>query len=560
MSDSTRGSRKSSISTITEEPDENTALLERKQSTVSVLWTKSAVYRVLFTGFLVSLSFGITQVPLIYVFGVMTCDEYYKHHPIPPPGLGYASRCQVHAIQASTARSVALLGSSTTFFGVINLFFTGWTMKAFGVKRALLITVALPAARLCVQSIGVEAGAATGIMIIQLSQIITVFGGPVGYLLALNSLATEVVEPAERTATLGRLQGCAMFGSALGFLAGGLIGDAFGQIWPFRIAGMMFVVSCLYVQLCLPTIHNKTVETKAAKSLLSFFDPIKMFAPQKWTLANGTIKREYGILLLGMGTFLGVLATSYIPTLLQMYSTDVFDFGTTENGWLIFINSTIRGLFLTLAFPLIISTGRKWLDKRDKAKRDDKTLKEAEIDDFPTEPQQIAASDRPMEDGVEPSQPAKSDEAHGSEAPMTYNFDLLYCKYSLILDGILTGLATFTTTGWQMYVVAVIIPLAAGTGSASKGTILQMCTAEQRTDVLSAISLVELLARLSSTSLFGLVLSAFATIGRPNLTFTVNAAVAVVGFVILMGARFPPLGSVRWVKEGEEVEDEVDVT
>lgn len=50
-----------------------------------------------------------------------------------------------------------------------------------------------------------------GILIIQLSQIITVIGGPAGYLLALNSFATEVVLPNERTATIGRLTGCAMY-------------------------------------------------------------------------------------------------------------------------------------------------------------------------------------------------------------------------------------------------------------------------------------------------------------------------------------------------------------
>ncbi|KAK5115260.1 hypothetical protein LTR62_001460 [Meristemomyces frigidus] len=551
-----QSSRKNSETTTITDPDETTALLERKKSTASVLWSKSAVYRVLFTGFLVSLSFGVTQVPLVYVFGVMTCDEYYKHHASPPPGLGFDRRCQVPEIQASTAMAVALLGSSTTFFGVINLFFTGWTMKVFGIKKSLLLTVALPAVRLGVQTIGVGTGAELGITIIQLSQIITVVGGPVGYLLALNSLATEVVESSERTATLGRLQGCSMFGTALGFLAGGLIGDAYGQIWPFRVAVFMFILCCIYVQFFLPTIRSKEVESKAAKTLSSFFDPIKMFAPQKYLLANGNVRREWGILLLGIGTFLGVLATSYIPVLLQMYSTDVFDFGTSENGVLISINSTIRGLFLTLAFPVIISSGRKWLDKRDGAAMDDTSaVHNEDIPPIPTEPAQVAAADRSMEESVEPVQalkPSPPSASDGTEVAQSFHFDLIFTKYSLVLDGILTGLATFTTKGWQMYLVAVILPLASGTGSAAKGTILQMCTAEQRTDALSAISLVELVARLSSTSLFGLVLSGFAAIGRPNLTFTCNAAIAVLGFGILMFARFPPRGSERWVEAREE--------
>ncbi|KAI7597045.1 Metallo-dependent hydrolase, partial [Hortaea werneckii] len=356
--------RKGSVATIIEQPTEDTPLLERKESHISVLWSKSVVYRVLLTGFLVSLSFGVTQVPLIYVFGVMTCDEYYKSHPdaglglLQEPGLGH-NRCQIHAIEASTARSVALLGTSTTLFGVINLFFTGWTMKAFGVKKALMLTVFFPAVRLAVQNIGVEAGANLGILIVQCSQMITVVGGPVGYLLALNSLATEVVESAERTGTLGRLSGCAMFGTAIGYLAGGLIGDYLGIIWPFRVTLALFILCCIYIQLCLPEIHNKEVEAKASKSLSSFFDPIKMFAPQKFIRPNGHVHKEYGVLFLGIGTFLGVLATSYIPVLLQMYSTDVFGFGTSENGFLISINSLVRGFFLTFAFPHIISKGRK---------------------------------------------------------------------------------------------------------------------------------------------------------------------------------------------------------
>ncbi|KAK4896052.1 hypothetical protein LTR27_005909 [Elasticomyces elasticus] len=539
-------SRKTSFATTIGDPTENTPLLERKKSTVSVLWQQSTVYRVLLTAFLVSLSFGVTQVPLIYVFGVMTCDEYYQHHDSPPPGLSFDHRCQVHTIEASTARSVALLGTSTTFFGVANLFFTSWTMKAMGVKKALQLTVFFPAVRLAIQNIGVETGAGMGILIVQLSQIITIIGGPVGYLLALNSLATEVVEPAERTATLGRLSGCAMFGMAFGYLAGGLIGDYLGIIWPFRVTLVLFLLCCLYIQLCLPTIHNK-VEGKA-KTLSSFFDPIKMFAPAKWVLDGGKVQRENGVLLLGIGTFLGVLATSYIPVLLQMYATDIFHFGTSQNGLLISINSLIRGLFLTLAFPLIISGGRKWLDKRSKAAATDKlTAEESGISDIPTAPEQVAAGPEPIGQG------STSKQENDEENKESFHFDLMFTKYSLVLDGLLTGLATFTTSGWQMYLVAIILPLASGTGSAAKGTILQMCSAEQRQDALSAISLVELMARLASTSVFGLVFSAFAEVGQTHLTFLVNASIAVLGFGILMFARFPPKAARRWV-EGQESE------
>ncbi|KAK0310673.1 hypothetical protein LTR01_003827 [Friedmanniomyces endolithicus] len=555
--------RKSSFATTISEPTEATPLLERKKSSISILWDQSTVYRVLLTAFLVSLSFGVTQVPLIYVFGVMTCDEYYQHHESPPLGPGFDARCQLPQIEASTARSVAILGLSTTFFGVANLFFTGWTMKALGVKKALLITVLLPAVRLAIQNVGVETGAGMGILIVQLSQIITVIGGPVGYILALNSLAAEIVEPAERTATLGRLSGCAMFGTSLGYLAGGLIGDYLGIIWPFRVTVILFLLSGLYIQLCLPTIHDKQIESKAAMSLSTFFDPIKMFAPEKWVLPNGKVQREWGILLLGIGTFLGVLATSYIPVLLQMYATDIFNFGTTENGLLISLNSLVRGLFLTLVFPIIISSGRNWLDNRNATPAKDLlSASESVIPSIPTTPSQIATTAKPMAEPTETPVPPKPDPSSTSSPAKaaSLHFDLHFTTYSLLLDGVLTALATLTTHPGQLYALAVILPLASGTGPAAKGTILQMCSPAQRQDALAAISLVELVARLASTSVFGMVFAEFAERGVARWTFAVNAVVAVGGFGVLVGARFPGAGSRRLVEGsgGEEVVEGVE--
>lgn len=75
---------------------------------------------------------------LLYVFRLMTCEAYYETHP--EPGAGH-DRCSNREIEAGTARAVSLLGTSTTFFGVINLFITGWNIKRFGVKTGLAIQV-----------------------------------------------------------------------------------------------------------------------------------------------------------------------------------------------------------------------------------------------------------------------------------------------------------------------------------------------------------------------------------------------------------------------------------
>jgi hypothetical protein len=424
----------------------------------------------------------------------MTCEAYYKTHPEPGPG---SNRCGNHEIEAGTARAVSLLGASTTVFGVLNLFATGWAIKKLGVKFALLISVFWPAVRLAVQNIGVMTGGGEGIIIIQSSQIITILGGPAGYLLALNSYVTEVIEPSERTGALGKLQGCSFIGNAIAYLAGGLLSDAFGIIAPFRVTLALFLTSCLYVLLFLPWIPpNQDVATQTSNGLTRFFGPLKIFTPQKWMLRSGRLETEYGTIFLGTGVFLGVLATGYIPVLLQMYATDVYNFGTTENGYLISLNCFIRGLFLTLVFPRIISAGRNWLASRDSSKdTEDRISQGSAIPSLPHEPNDFAAVEA-MDNDEEPVEPQKL-----NDEKETFAFDLLYTRYSLLADAILTGAASFVSQGWQLYLVAVLLPFAAGTGAASKGTILQMCSAAERADALSAITLVEMVARLA-TSMF----------------------------------------------------------
>lgn len=421
----------------------------------------------------------------------MTCDAYYETHPEPGPE---QNRCSNHEIEAGTARAVALVGASTTFFGVINLFVTGWSIKRFGIKTSLAIQVFWPAVRLAVQNIGVDTGSETGILIIQLSQIITIIGGPVGYLLSLNSYITEVVDHEVRTGALGQLQGCAMFGNAIGYLAGGLLADWINIAAPFRVTLILFVLSCIYVLLALPSIpKSENIPGPASRGISKFFGPLKIFAPQKWTLSDGRIQRQYGAILLGIGVFLGVLATGYIPVLLQMYATDIFDFGTTANGYLVATNSLVRGLFLTLAFPRIITSGRKWLEgKTDSADTESNPTKIYDPPERTMEPTQIDEVEA-MEHDEEAVEPLAKDEKE------TFKFDLFFTRWSLIFDGLLTGAASFVQEGWQMYLIAVLIPLASGTGSAAKGTILQMCPASERTDALSAITLVEMAARLTTS-------------------------------------------------------------
>jgi MFS family permease len=216
-------------------------------------------------------------------------------------------------------------------FGLLNLFLTGSLIKRIGVKPTLLIQVFFPAVRLVVQNVGVEVWGSAGIVIIQCSQIVSIVGGPSGYLLVLNTFITEVVEHEGRTAALGRLTGSMMFGSALGFLLGGIVAEVFGIKAPFRLTLMLFLISCAFVFVFLPHIPPAAVaEAKAGDTdtdsmdskrkkkrqskkpnrfVTMFFGPMAVFAPRKFIGRDGVVRTEYGAFLLAWGVFLGILAT-----------------------------------------------------------------------------------------------------------------------------------------------------------------------------------------------------------------------------------------------------------
>ena len=298
---------------------EATPLMPKDLSTSKKSWLKP-IHLVLLCGFLTQAAFGVTQIPLVYVFRVMTCEAYYQSSTKPPH---LSDKCSVPEIDANTAKAVALLGFSTVFFGTANLFLTGWAIKRFGVKAVLALQVFWPAARLAVQSAGVAVGSARGIVIIQCSQIITIIGGPWGYMLALNNYVTEVTNHKERTGYLGMLQGCTLFGSSIGFLLGGILAEtALGIISPFYTALIMFMGSTVYVLAFLPHIAPIRKDPKEEKrGLARMLGPFKTIAPSKWILQDGRVHTEYGGLILAVGVFLGVLATGYSSTLLQMYAT-----------------------------------------------------------------------------------------------------------------------------------------------------------------------------------------------------------------------------------------------
>lgn len=141
----------------------------------------------------------------------------------------------------------------------------------------------------------------------------------------VNTIASEVVEPMQRTAVFGQLQGCTMLGQAIGFLVGGMIGDTYGIRKPFETAFCSFLVATVYVQLCLPYIPPEQISQSRSteKGIKGFFTPLKVLAPQTIRLRNGQVKKHYGVFFLCCGVFTGVVSCSGRASIPYLFSMSV---------------------------------------------------------------------------------------------------------------------------------------------------------------------------------------------------------------------------------------------
>ncbi|TWU74237.1 hypothetical protein ED733_004081 [Metarhizium rileyi] len=482
--------------------------------------------RILFAGFLITLSFSYTQVPLFYVFHLMECDVFYDTHP---PFEGAGDRCSRNEIAAGTA----------TQFRTLNLFITGWVSKKFGPRLALMMQTFVPAIRVLTQILGVIAGKSTGMMIIQATQLITVLGGPAGYILVVNVIAGELVESSRRTAVFGMLQGAIMLGQGIGYLTGGMIGDAIDIRAPFDVAFVSFLVSCAYAYFFLPYIAPESMSSASKpgeKDTSGFLAPLRIMLPQRLRHPNGKVTKHFGVIFLCAGIFLGVLATGYAPLLIQMYATDEFSFDQADNGWLMSEFAFMRSIFLLFMFPPIISRGRRWMTREivgDSHATTENVVAQAQPGHLPTDPGEFDATVGQQTDEEPLWFPPAENDGEASK------FDLIFLRWSLVVDGLLTTVAAFATQRWHIYLSAFLLPFGSGSAPAAKGVITEMCTDSQRADALNAVTLVENVARLATQGLFGFVFAAFAGIGHAYLTFFCNAAIAVIGMGVLLFSQFP---------------------
>jgi hypothetical protein len=131
-----------------------------------------------------------------------------------------------------------------------------------------------------------------------------------------------------------------------------------------------------------------------------------------------------------------------------MYATAEFSFNQADNGWLMSEFAFMRSIFLLFMFPPIISWGRRWVTRN--SPRASQSLAqngdaEAQPGHIPTDPAEFDATVGEQVDD-EPVQPVRAE-----NDPEASKFDLIFLRWSLVVDGALTTVAAFATQRWHIY-------------------------------------------------------------------------------------------------------------
>lgn len=132
-----------------------------------------------------------------------------------------------------------------------------------------------------------------------------------------------------------------------------------------------------------------------------------------------------------------------------MYATAAFDFNQADNGWLMSEFAFMRSIFLILIFPRIINFGRHLLKRTPSSApddTDDSSISTTADDQLPTEPGDFDAATGEQAD-IEPTKPISSAGHHREVG----HFDLIFLRWSLVVDGALTTVVAFATKRWHIY-------------------------------------------------------------------------------------------------------------
>jgi hypothetical protein len=230
----------------------------------------------------------------------------------------------------------------------------------------------------------------------------------------------------------------------------------------------------------------------------------------------------------------------------------------------------VRAFFLSICFPRIISSGRRFLTRAPPSPSPSPPSPSGSGSLSP--PPSPAHSD--TYDSARPDSPEQADEPNVVSAPREdlpsaptdtahgSLFDLYFLRYSIFTDGILTAGISLATKPYHLYIAAAVLPFASGTGPACKGVVLDLVDASDRADALGAIALVEKLAQVSTIGMFGVVFSWLSEAGKPTMVFLANAvsqramrssesqspltsqSIAMVGFMLLLFVRMQRTGQI----------------
>lgn len=132
-----------------------------------------------------------------------------------------------------------------------------------------------------------------------------------------------------------------------------------------------------------------------------------------------------------------------------MYATAEFSFNQADNGWLMSEFAIMRSIFLLFMFPPIISWGRRRITRRSArvsqpAATEDGNA-EAPLGHIPIDPGEFDATVGQQADQEPVQLPMVQDDREASK------FDLVFLRWSLVVDGALTTVAAFATQRWHIY-------------------------------------------------------------------------------------------------------------
>jgi len=399
-----------------------------------------------------------------------------------------ADRCGIAPSpdQAATPSLVKLTAA------MINLFTSAWFISRFGVKAAMFQQTAWAALRNLTQIYAQTLGGGIGMRIIQTTQLFNILGSGGGFQLCANSYVAALSSDAERTANFGVIGGVFMLGSAAGFSVGGAA-QTFGDLVPFQAAFGMLCACTLFGMFFLPYYAPDPRPIQGEKKRGGVLSPLRVFVPRKQAHSRN---RDWNLFFLGAGTFFSVLATGYVAMALQLVATDVFHFKPKRTGLMLSLTLLVRAFFLSMCFPRIIARGRAWvarLDRKDCRRSSVSSISSTSSSsssltvriDPAEHPDYASEAEVPDAVGQPTTDLAPTAARHGA------TFDLWFLRYSILLDGVLTGAVTFVTRDWHIFAAAAVLPFASGTGPAAKGVTLEFVPPDQRADALSAIALVE---------------------------------------------------------------------